>query len=700
MKLKSCKRGLILLLISATIVLCTACGNKEPKNNNTGNDNPTGNAITQATTIPSPIPSPTETPTPSPVPVYDKEVDLAGLYESKYQNNLYRIPLPEPYESDTIIGAQLVDGYLLALTSNWKYDANDDEEEVYSYVLFHLQHPDDAVVLKGDIRLSYELIEGGLVLEYSEFGDTVPFRIMDRTGTTIGQFTAPEKSRYIGHEETGLWFFDSTKKSLFCYSLTSGEMTEYPVPEEKYTWADGTTYLAQNGTKRYFMFCEAEEYRNVLCCLEPDKDAFYEVETTLNNYVYNQQVNLISRSSGRTELFESILEPGCFSALDMGRTHRYFLYGNGNEAVFEEDISDRNPKAEYNNYFQFQVVDAMTGWGSGLLNTKTMTDYNDIRMYSFNRGQGVLIAQKADDFHTYESDLYIWDSHDEFHANAADSFQLYEATQQAIQMESAYILDNFGVHIVYDAEEVVTFEEDWKFEPCRDSLEIVLFVRDVKSIMSEYPKGFFTDLLCDGDKEGLYLLVISNFVRISEYQTSEAAALTSSYGPNIVITFASKYLDVMEANFYHELSHAMEVRVEKMAEARDQDIMTYWENDLNSDLYPYNHSYVDEDGFDYADYSGTISHIGEEAYFIDTYSKTKPTEDRARIMEYLGIGNTDVFAGTPLKEKARFWTAAIREAFPSVKACEEPVFWEIPLGIVDYLIYIDQLPPIDWTPKG
>ena len=71
-----------------------------------------------------------------------------------------------------------------------------------------------------------------------------------------------------------------------------------------------------------------------------------------------------------------------------------------------------------------------------------------------------------------------------------------------------------------------------------------------------------------------------------------------------------------------------------------------------------------------------------DAFFYDPYSKTFPTEDRARFFEYMYIEDEQIVSTPAMLEKARRLAALIRAVFPSVAASPE-LCWESATGIVD-----------------
>lgn len=128
------------------------------------------------------------------------------------------------------------------------------------------------------------------------------------------------------------------------------------------------------------------------------------------------------------------------------------------------------------------------------------------------------------------------------------------------------------------------------------------------------------------------------------------------------------YLTVSETltqNLHHELFHVVDTRVLSTTALFDD-----W-NTLNPESFQYDYSYrlnrITGD-------SDLIT--GSDPAFIDTFSTTFPTEDRARIMEYAMMpGNEHYFASPILQEKLRQLCLGIRTAF-KLKDTETPLLWE------------------------
>ena len=85
----------------------------------------------------------------------------------------------------------------------------------------------------------------------------------------------------------------------------------------------------------------------------------------------------------------------------------------------------------------------------------------------------------------------------------------------------------------------------------------------------------------------------------------------------------------------------------------------------------------------YTDVPDSYYYDGNEDYFIDIYSRTFPSEDRARVMEYAMIGAEFCFDTYPgLVEKLRYYSECIRDGFDTT-GWPEVTKWEEMLFLVD-----------------
>ena len=84
-------------------------------------------------------------------------------------------------------------------------------------------------------------------------------------------------------------------------------------------------------------------------------------------------------------------------------------------------------------------------------------------------------------------------------------------------------------------------------------------------------------------------------------------------------------------------------------------------NEYNPKDFKYNNSYIEESNDRY-----TIS-SEKDVYFIDSYSHTYPSEDRARIFEQFCKDESIIEKYSKIKKKAEYLKNEIVNAYPSIK---------------------------------
>lgn len=262
------------------------------------------------------------------------------------------------------------------------------------------------------------------------------------------------------------------------------------------------------------------------------------------------------------------------------------------------------------------------------------------------------------------------------------------------------LLKNFGIHL-YSGEEATFLPfDDYKADALTDNDVALEIVAQVFDFMSLLPEGMLEELLVPPAQE-LAIYVCGALHPDNDEAIDSAVALTntSSSSYAIVINGASS-LYQLRSTLMHEFMHLMEERI----------VQCQWDNDiLYTSFWPsikpehlpnlYAYTYNDENGNLYSDddYTATgHNRPDDEVLFIDSYSRTYPHEDRARVMEYLFMaregnlsGNTyytdEYFTSYPyLKLKAQYLCALIRACFPSAAA--------VPYGELPWEALSEELP--------
>ena len=214
-----------------------------------------------------------------------------------------------------------------------------------------------------------------------------------------------------------------------------------------------------------------------------------------------------------------------------------------------------------------------------------------------------------------------------------------------------------------------------------DPIEIHRALTLTDSILSRYPAGMLRETY-EGICDALHLYLCADLYGYASDGLSKAGGATMADGRNIVM--AIDIYNGLETTLPHELSHAFDVRISAVSASGEQDWMQLWEN-----MHTFRNAYA----FSYEDYYylDAYTFYGESSqsriWFVDSYARTFPTEDRARIIENLfnPVENDlpEVLQAPHLLEKARFYSYILRQCFPSCAASKEPLYWETYLGTID-----------------
>lgn len=214
-----------------------------------------------------------------------------------------------------------------------------------------------------------------------------------------------------------------------------------------------------------------------------------------------------------------------------------------------------------------------------------------------------------------------------------------------------------------------------------DPLEIRHALTLTDSILSRYPEGMLRETY-EGMCDGLDLYLCADLYGYASDGLSKAGGATKTGDRTIVM--AIDIYNGLETTLPHELSHAFDLRIQSVSDSSGQDWMRLWEG-IHSFSKAYAYSYEDYYRLNAYTFYGESSQ--SRIWFVDSYSRTFPTEDRARIIENLfnpvDDGLPEALQTPHLLEKARFYSYILRQCFPSCAASTEPLFWETYLGRID-----------------
>lgn len=204
-----------------------------------------------------------------------------------------------------------------------------------------------------------------------------------------------------------------------------------------------------------------------------------------------------------------------------------------------------------------------------------------------------------------------------------------------------------------------SFQAEYKVAAFEDGLAAL------DRALSRYPEGFLQQLAERTDSGVIRISLLRSLNGDPEKGTVTSAAGIQywEYGDAYI---ALSLEEQVEQTLHHEMFHMIDTYVLTTCTAYDD-----W-NELNPDGFEYDYDYVknqERTDFDYL--------YDENRAFVDTYSMSFPSEDRARVMEYAMLpDNAYLFQPEIMQRKLDRLCEGIRIAF-DLDDLEEPLPWEV-----------------------
>ncbi len=232
-----------------------------------------------------------------------------------------------------------------------------------------------------------------------------------------------------------------------------------------------------------------------------------------------------------------------------------------------------------------------------------------------------------------------------------------EKITSSINETISNIKTNYNVNINIKEDAIIKFP-DFSAEALLNNELILDSLYKIETILSKYDIEFFNSFY-DNNYNGLNLYLTGELTP-SDYETQ--AANPAAYS----LMYQNKYMIVIDLNqpnieelLCHELLHNLEFHL------NNEGIYPFsnWSNYNPSNFY-YNDSYTSNGDFDY-----TLDEKDKNnVYFIDTYSHTYETEDRARVFEKICSCESDsIINDYPnLYQKGLYLKEEITKYYPSL----------------------------------
>lgn len=277
--------------------------------------------------------------------------------------------------------------------------------------------------------------------------------------------------------------------------------------------------------------------------------------------------------------------------------------------------------------------------------------------------------------------LYFWDisipvsGDDLIFTPYDDSIPGGEAVSQELYDRAKAISEQYGVDIRI-ADQCQLEYSDYTSVPVTDENDLTWALDGLENALSAYPEGYFGQLRY-GDIQSIRIELIQELTR-TDWPEDAAFGSFNGFAQEIGNTYLV-VVDIYsssESTYFHEFSHITDNRLSWDAMLREDAL---YSEDTWTSLQPEEFSY----SYSYSELPEDIDQwvYTDAPWFLDSYSCTYPTEDRARIMEYAMMGWNWDFQFEPLYDKLDYLSLCIRDCFdttgwPEVTAWEAPLFQE------------------------
>ena len=290
--------------------------------------------------------------------------------------------------------------------------------------------------------------------------------------------------------------------------------------------------------------------------------------------------------------------------------------------------------------------------------------------------------------------LYLWDT--SLAEPAPESVSMLTAAELAAENDriAAALTEQTGMPVFF-GEAGTNYNHNkgtsYVSDPVTDPLTVHLALEQLQILVGEYPDGIFREMCTEAFQP--IEIYLTGAIRGWDYGSNPIGFTTYTGDAQIVVLDIGDLYDPdsLRATIAHEFMHVMENRINEHSLETGLNYLDYWMSFTpDPALYYFNYN-------DYLDYDRdpnaftTYTDLPrEEVLFLDPYSRTMPTEDRARILEFLYAGETSGYADALqtgiLRQKAEYLCAVIRECFPSCQI-DGKLPWETLVDVVPFSEY-------------
>ncbi len=242
--------------------------------------------------------------------------------------------------------------------------------------------------------------------------------------------------------------------------------------------------------------------------------------------------------------------------------------------------------------------------------------------------------------------------------------------------------EQYGIRVFY-GENCAVPECDKKADVVTDEKQVEASINALKEFLETLPEGMVQEMY-KGMYRGINIYLCGKITDIGDGNSNHGGfAFVSDANKIVIAVDVTVSEELIRYTLAHEFSHAFEHRIRHVQEQSGVDWLTKWERLIPDSIKnPYFETYdIGNKAMDY-----TVYGTQKEIWFADEYSRTFPTEDRARIFEYMFMPEDGHISShidyDNLKKKARYYALMLRNCFDSCKQAKD-LPWEQYIGQIE-----------------
>ena len=539
--------------------------------------------------------------------------------------------------------------------------------------------------------ISFETLDNDCFAVNGFMDDSLHYVILDKMLNVVREFDM-DYDLYYRMSPNGryLWYIDSDT-ILRCYDDVLGELVEIELPIKKgyyyfndssdrsvlivhnYDDDDPKNYYYDPDTLKYLGESKGivryaySEYRNRAVGVSGDGSYGIEVyECSPANLFPGEEIRTDDDAEASTA---AVQEPLCRIAIE-NTSETYDMFIDWERNCLITSVYYYGPRGRI---FEYSCYSMLTGQK---LSNYVMGDLGDTIVYHTLDADKGLLHVLIRDSDSGNCDLYAWEYSADTVREYKNAFKKYTDIPEEVEARRRELEDKYGFYI-YLGSEVFASSFDYDLKLYKDYDSVLEQMDVIDEVLSIYPEGFFEQFKYGGIKT-LSIYLCGGFVKRADVANtiSDAIALACVFGYERALALDLNWSWCLKRTIVHELSHWIDGRINSGGELGGY---ADYENDwleVNPDDYTYKYSY--ESGRTIWKYIYSAYGDNSNTYFIDEYSQTYPTEDRARLFEYLMYNDDDYYdyiAVPNLQNKLKFYFEAIRKGFDTTGWPEKTV-WE------------------------